>query len=466
MTSTPPQQNRLAWLVVSLLFLGSVLNYVDRAVLGVVKPQILADLSLTNFDYGLAVNAFLVAYMVVYIVGGRLADRLGSRRTFTLTICFWSVANMLHAVTQGLLSLSLYRALLGVGEGGYYPTAMRGSAEWFSAENRAKAVGLFLCGVSVGALIAPPLVAWIALHFGWRAAFLFTGALGFLLIPPWLLLHRRIHQVYGTRDPAPACQPADNDNSRPDEDLSLAEVLRHWKYWFVLWARALTDGAWYFFLFWMPGYFQDVRGFDLQMVGQWLWIPYLAADLGALGGAWASSALIRRGLGVDRGRKIVLIPSAMLGVLGALAHFAGNPLLAIALISVALFGHLSWSSNIHTVISEITPKRHLAVLYGITGAAGTLVGALTQPLIGLVVDLAGYAPAFVCVGAMYVLAVLLLLSAGRIEPLRRTVPAADAAHEAKVTESSAAVDVGVAVSGVISETGARLESLEHPTGLR
>jgi ACS family hexuronate transporter-like MFS transporter len=236
-----------------------------------------------------------------------------------------------------------------------------------------------------------------------------------------MLLHRRVKAVYGTADLTPGHDADCDIAAATDEELALAEVLRHGKYWLVLTARALTDGAWYFFLFWMPGYFQDVRGFDLQTVGQWLWIPYLAADFGALGGAWASSLLIQRGFSVDFGRKAVLIPSALMGSLGALAHFVEAPFLAITLISVALFGHLSWSSNIHTAISEITPPRHLAVLYGITGAAGTAVGAVTQPLIGFMVDFSGYASTFLCVGATYVLAVCLLLAAGRIERMRRAV---------------------------------------------
>ncbi|MBI3694159.1 MAG: MFS transporter [Acidobacteria bacterium] len=422
MSVSPSQQNRFAWLVVALLFAGSVLNYVDRAVLGVVMPQIRKDLSLSNADYGLAVNAFLVLYMIFYVLGGRLADRLGCRRMFSWTVLLSSVAHMLHALARGLRSLCLFRALLGLAEGGFYPGAMRGAAEWFPPENRAKAVGLFLCGLSVGALVTPPLVAWITTLYGWRASFLITGALGFLLVPPWLGLHRRVERVYGAPDPAPAQNRQSDMDTPAGEDLSLAEALRRRKYWCVLAARALTDGAWYFCLFWMPGYFQEARGFDLQMVGQWLWIPYFSADVGALAGAWASSALIQRGFGVDRGRKSVLIPSALLGALGGFTCLVSRPSSAVALITVALFGHLSWSSNIHTVITEISPRRHLAVLYGITGAAGTLAGALSQPLIGRAVDAAGYGPAFAGFGAAYLLALVLLLGAGRIEPLRRPQP--------------------------------------------
>ncbi len=429
MSVPPAVQTRFAWLVVTLLFLGSVLNYLDRAVLGVVQVEICAELGLSNADYGLALNAFLLTYMVFYIVGGHLADRLGYRRTFTLTLVFWSVANMLHAAVRGLGSLSLFRALLGVGEGGFYPTAMRGAADWFPAAQRAKAIGLLLCGLCVGTMLAQPLVTWLTGWYGWRAAFLATGALGFALVPPWLLLHHRVKRRYGTADPAPAYlapvdlaptpQPRQEHVPRASNELSLFEVLRSRKYLCLLTARALTDGAWWFYLFWIPGYFRRVREFDLTEVGLYLWIPYLLAELGALAGAWAATALIQRGLSIDRGRKCILVPAALLGTLGALTYFVAEPWLAVALVSAALFGQFAWAANMHTAISEVVPPRRLAVLYGITGAVGTLMGALTQPLIGLLVDRGGYVLPFVSVGVAWVVALGLLLAAGRIEPLRR-----------------------------------------------
>jgi ACS family hexuronate transporter-like MFS transporter len=378
-------------------------------------PQVRRDLSLSNTNYALAVNAFLVMYMIFYILGGRLADRLGCRRTVTLTLLFWSLASMAHTLVSGLRSLALCRALLGVGEAGFYPAAMRGAAEWFPPESRAKAVGMFLSALSVGTLLTPPIVAGLTIHYGWRAAFLATGALGLLLVPPWLLLHRRVRQLYGTPDPAPARQLETSQAT----DLTLLEVLRRRKYWCLLTARAAGDAAWYFYLFWMPGYFQEVRKLDLATVGRLLWIPYLAAGLGALAGAWASSALMRRGLGLDPSRKSILYASAVLCVAGASACFAPGSYLALTLVSLALFGHQSWSSNIHTVILEITPPAHVAVLYGITGAAGTLMGALAQLVIGPVVDSTGYTPVFVGAGLLYVLALSLLTAAGKIEPIAR-----------------------------------------------
>jgi len=403
-------------MVVALLFAGSVVNYIDRAVLAVVMPQVRKDLALTATDYAWAVNAFLVMYMAAYILGGRLADRLGCRLMFLLTVVFWSLASMAHAAVQGLATLALFRALLGLGEAGFYPAAIRGATEWFPPENRAKAVGLVLSALSVGTLLTPPLVALITLRYGWRASFVATGALGLLLVPPWLALHGRIRCVYGAPDPAPALSAT--SNPAPADEASFALVLQTRKYWCTLAARACSDAAWYFYLFWMPGYFQEARGLSLKTVGKLLWIPYFSAGVGALAGAWASSALIRRGLGLDRGRKTVLFISAALCVAGSWAWAVGDAGLALALVSLALFGHQGWSTNIHTAITEISPPAHISILYGITGAAGTLMGAVVQSLVGPVVDRIGYDPAFVGAGSLYIVAVLLIVAAGKIERIR------------------------------------------------
>jgi len=405
-------------MVVALLFGGSVINYIDRAVLAVVMPQVRRDLGLSATDYSMAVNAFLVMYMVSYILGGRLADRLGCRVMFLITVVFWSLASMAHGAVQGLRTLALFRALLGTGEAGFYPAAIRGAAEWFPPESRAKAVGLVLSALSVGTLLTPPMVAWITLRYGWRASFVATGALGLLLVPPWLALHRRIRRAYGTPDPAPALAATANRDGPPEDEVTLGQVLRTRKYWCVLAARACSDAAWYFYLFWMPGYFQETRGLSLEAVGKLLWIPYFLAGVGALAGAWASSALIRRGLGLDRSRKTVLFVSAALCFAGSWAWLAEDVRLALGMVSLALFGHQAWSTNIHTAITEITPPAHVSILYGITGAAGTLMGAVVQAVVGPVVDSMGYDPAFAGAGALYIAAVALIVAAGRIERIR------------------------------------------------
>ena len=405
------RRRRLAWFVVLVLFFGSVLNYIDRAVLGVVKPYLQRDLSLSNTEYGLAVNCFLLTYSAFYILGGRLADRIGYRLMFSVNVVFWSAAAALHALSRGLASLCLFRALLGIGEGGYYPAAIRCTSEWFGPENRAKAVGILLCGLTVGTLLTPPIVAVITQHWGWRGTFLFVGALGFLLVPPWLYLLRRLARL-----PRPAVEASASGTG--SNGPSLKRVLWHRKYLGFLVARGVTDIVWLFYLFWMPGYFQEVRGFNLVQVGRLLWIPFFCADIGALGGAWASSGLVKRGWSVDRSRKLLLYASAGLGMSGAFAPFVSSSYGALAIVSLVLLAQLSWSSNVHTTITEIAPPKHVAILYGITGAAGNGTGALMQPLIGRLVDTHGYAPAFVATAFAYLVAIGCIIAAGRIEPIR------------------------------------------------
>jgi ACS family hexuronate transporter-like MFS transporter len=448
MSNQSDQRNFLAGLFILLLFAGSMANYIDRALLGMVIPQVRRDLSLTNADYGLAVHAFLVMYAIFYILGGRIADYLGYRRTFTLALVFWSIASMAEGFVRGLRTLVFCQAVLGMGEGSYYPSAMRGAAERFPPASRAKAVGTILSAISVGLLVTPPVVAWTTLHYGWRATFLLIGALGFLLLPPWIWLHRRtdVAPVPPSAGPAraPTSRGATSDGApvpqgtgptqteAPDaatgrrrqagipgeEDIGLSAVLKTRKYWCVLLARGCSDAAWYFYLFWIPGYFQEARGFNLATVGRLLWIPYSCSAVGAIAGAAASSALIQRGLGLDRSRKTILFTSALVCVLSATAGFAPAKYVALALVSLALFAHQSWSSNIHTVITEISPAKHVATLYGITGATGTLIGAAAQLVIGPVIDLHGYKPAFVWVGGMYLLAMVLLSCAGPLQPVR------------------------------------------------
>jgi MFS transporter, ACS family, hexuronate transporter len=404
-------------MLVAVLFAGSVVNYMDRSVLGVVMPQIRRDLSLTNQQYGWVVNAFLTAYMISYILGGRLADRFGYARVVAWAIGSWSLAGMANALAAGFSGLAAARAALGLGEAAFYPASIAGISTWFPPKERAKAVGLLLSALSVGTLIAVPLVAWITTGYGWRAAFVVTGAVGFLLIPPWVVLHRRsgIHAGAAALAQARA------------EGAPLGFVLRTRKYWCTLAARSCSDGAWYFYLFWLPGYFQEARGLSLATTGKLLWIPYFAAGVGSVTGAWISSALIRRGVTLDHARKAVLVPSAGLASMGAFCYFAHDYGTAIAMMAVALFGHQSWSSNLHTVVSEISPPAHVAVLYGITGAAGTLMGALAQLLIGPVVDATGYGPVFVAAGAIYLVAATLIVAAGKVEEIRPRVTASVAA---------------------------------------
>jgi len=415
---SPAIAKRFAWLVISMFFAGGVISYIDRAALGIVMPQIRKDLSLTNTDYAIVVNCFLVSYGAFYILGGWLADRLGLRRAYpTLVIC-WSVANMLHAFAGSLFGLCLCRALLGMAEGGFFPAAIRGATEWFPSATRAKAIALYFCGSSLGSLLTPPLVAWTALRFGWRGAFITTGGLGLLVVPLWYLLHNKIYHTYGRWDPAPVFSSEEEAKFSAALDVPLRAVLRRSKYWLLLISRALCDSVWFFYIFWMPGYFQEARAFSLHLVGVLLWIPYLTADAGALLGAWISSALVKRGHSISYSLRVVLIGSGFFCMIGSITDFIPNSFAALGFVSLALFGALSYGSSINTAITEVIPRKHVAVLYGVTGAAGTALAAISQPVVGHLVDSIGYKIAFVGSGLAFALALTLLLCAGTIEPIR------------------------------------------------
>jgi ACS family hexuronate transporter-like MFS transporter len=395
---------KFGWWLTILLAVGSVVSYIDRAVLGVLMQQVRADLALTNTAYGLAVNCFLLAYALFYILGGRLADQFGYRRLIPLTLAVWSLTSAAHSMARGLWSLCALRAMLGAAQGSFYPAAIRGITQWRSGSERAKSIGLLLAGICLGTLITPPVAAWTSLAFGWRIAFLITGLSGLAFLPAWMALHGwmvRKRVLAGET-------PHGRESGTSGAATPLSTVLGSGKFWCAAGARALSDAAWTFYLFWLPGYFQAVRGFDPKMIGMYLWIPFGVAGVGAVAGPWIAGALAQKGMPAPRARRVVLAGSAACAVVGALAFLADDAG-ALALVCLALMAHQSWSANIHTVITEISPPAHSAILYGITGAAGTLAGAIAQPVIGAVVDRRGYAPPFLAAGSCYVAAIVLVL---------------------------------------------------------
>jgi MFS transporter, ACS family, hexuronate transporter len=383
-------------------------------------PQIRGDLSLSNTGFGLVVNSFLLLYTVFYVVGGRVADRFGVRRSFYLMAVLWSLACMLHSLVQGFVSLCLVRALLGTGQGGYYPTAYRGISEWFKPSQRSKPAGVLTSGASIGALIAAPIVSWLTIRSGWRLAFLIIGAGCLVLVPLWLILGQRVNQAYGKANPSPAFALEDGPSVSAQINISLRDAIKSRKFICLLMARGITDVVWYFYVFWMSGYFQSVRGFSLAMVGRFLWIPYFAATVGALASGWINNVLISQGVPLNTSRKLGLTISGIICLAVVLVNYAPNSMDAVALLSLALFGHMAWITYILTIITEVSPPQHVATMFGITGAAGTILGGLSQPLVGLTVDVIGYNPLFICCGGAFLVALILIAGMGKIEPIGRS----------------------------------------------
>ena len=396
----------LRWWIAGLLCLASALNYLDRQTLSVLIGTIKIDLGLNNADYG-AINAwFLASYSVMYAVSGLVIDRIGTRRGFTGFVSGWSLANMLHILAATAGQFSFFRFLLGVFEPGSFTGGMRAISEWFPMRDRALAVGIFNAGTAVGSMLAAPIVSFIAVLFGWRAAFLVTGGLGFVWVIAWLLLFKlpKDHPRLGAEERQLILADRGEEREQP---VPLARLLRMRETWGCVLVRMLTDPISYFLLFWMPLYFQHKLGFDLKQIGMFGWIPFAVAAIGNIFGGALPRWLISRGWELNRARKTtMLIMTCLMPVCCVLATQAGNPALALAIVAGMMFCHASWG-NI-TLVAEVFPKNAVGTVTGLGGALGSLMSALSQLYIGRVVDALGYAPIFIACGALYILAFLVV----------------------------------------------------------
>ena len=409
----------LRWYIAILLCLSSELNYMDRQTLSVLADTIQRDLNLTTIDYSRITSSFLISYAVMYAVSGRLIDRLGTRRGFLIFVSGWSIANMLHGFAHTALQLRLFRFLLGAAEPANFPAGVKAVAEWFPMRERALAVGIFNAGTALGSALAVPLVSWIALTWGWRYAFVITGAIGFIWVAAWAMFYRlpqdhpRLSEaeknlILGDASPPDASPPdASPEDASPEGDhpqpVSIARLLRMKAVWGCILARVLTDPISYFLFFWTPKYFQQERGFDLASVGLYIWIPYAALTAGNLASGAIPRYLISRGWTVDRARKRTMLSvSCLMPVFCLLVTRVSSPSLAIVLMAAIMFGHAAWG-NI-TLPAEVFPKHVVGSISGFGGALGGALGAVTQWYIGWVVENLSFAPIFAVCSVMYLLA--------------------------------------------------------------
>lgn len=395
---------RLRWWIAGMLFLATTVNYVDRQAISVAAPAISRELGFSASDYSWIVFSFLLAYAAMQVVTGALVDRIGVKNGFSIAVAGWSLANMAHAWGSGVLSFAALRFLLGFFEAANYPAALKAIAEWFPSRERTAAVGLVNVGPGLGAVLAPPLVAWLMVQWGWREAFVATGAIGFVWLAFWL----RLYESPG-RHPRLAPEEARLIGSEAGAAGAIAPALtwpaliRDRRVIGLMLARFSSDGAFYFFVFWLPSYLADVRGFDIRQIGMFAWMPFLAADAGSLLGGWAGALLVRRGLSVDASRKLVIWTGALIASCAWPAAAAPTPYLALAWISAAMFGIQVKSSSLFTVPADLFAARNVALAWGLTGATGSLGGMLFQLYIGRIVDTVGYGPVFWSVSAMHLI---------------------------------------------------------------
>jgi ACS family hexuronate transporter-like MFS transporter len=411
----------LRWWVAGALALATALNYLDRQSFPVVVGEIRKEIPISDEAYGRVTSLFLLAYGVMYAGGGRLLDRLGTRVGYATMIVWWSAANCLTGTVSSVLGLGVTRLLLGVGEGGGFPGSAKAVAEWFPPKERSLAFGMFNTGLSVGAVVAPLVIPLIVAEWGWRSVFYVTGGVGFLWAAAWLWLYRppAASRYISAREReyiATGLGPNAGGWSGPPTPwlklFTYPEVLG------LMAAKFLTDAAWYFFIFWLPKYLGDVRHLDIKAIGYFAWIPYACAGAGSLTGGWLGGYLLHRGFSLDRSRKVTLAVGALL--LPSSLFIATSPLsLAIVFFSAAMFAHQFWSANVQTLPADLFPARVVGSVEGLLGAAGSFGGILFGLLVGELIGIYGYGPAFLVAGVMHPLALAVILaSVKRIAPIR------------------------------------------------
>lgn len=413
--NSSPQRTsgRIRWWIVWTLFFSTVINYISRQTFSVLAPLITAQYHLTHTDLAKILGAFQISYAITWLLGGIFLDAVGTRIGLALAVAFWSVVNILTGFASSVFGFALFRFLLGIGEGFNWPGASKTVAEWFPSQERSVAVAIFDSGSSVGGAVAALAIPLIALAFGWRTAFVFSGVLGFI----WLLLWMR---VYHPLDRHPRVTPREVSLIRAGQDVppSSAErgvqrwlnLARQRDVWGVVLGRALTDPIGWFYVFWLPQYLSDARGFNLKEIALFAWMPFIAADLGNFTGGLISGYCIRRGVSVIRARAWVCVFSCLPMLAGIPAVTVHSVYAAMALICLALWGFASWSTMGLTLPSDLFPQDVVATVTGLSGLAAGLVGAGFTFVVGILVDRFSYRPAFFAAGLLPLVATACLLA--------------------------------------------------------
>jgi ACS family hexuronate transporter-like MFS transporter len=415
-----PRAGYFRWIICALLLFGTTKNYMDRQVLGVLKTTLQHDLGWNEIDYGNLVFAFQAAYAVGMLAVGRLVDRLGTRLGYALAMVFWSLASMGHALGSSFTSFLVARSALGFGESGVFPASIKTVAEWFPKKERALATGIFNAGANVGAIITPLVVPWIAIRWGWRWAFVITGALGFVWLIFWLLLYRKPEEeshvskaelAYIRSDPQPLMAK-----------IEWAQLIPHRQTWAFVLAKFMTDPIWWFYLFWVPDFLQRKHGLALMKIGIPIMVIYVLADVGSVAGGWLSSWLIERGKSVNLARKVTMLICALSVVPIVFAYRIDSMWGAVLLIGLAAAAHQGFSANLFTLPSDTFPAQAVGSVVGMGGMAGAIGGMLIAKIVGYTLQwTSSYMVPFLIAGFAYLVALAAIqLLAPHLEPATLT----------------------------------------------
>jgi ACS family hexuronate transporter-like MFS transporter len=412
---TVKPKKRLRWWIAWTLFFSTVINYINRMTLSVLAPVITQQFHLNHSQLSWVFGFFQLSYAGMWLIGGVLLDIIGTRLGLAIAVIWWSIISMLTGFANSLSQFAIFRFLLGIGEGCNWPGASKAVAEWFPAKERGVAVAIFDSGSSVGGAVAAITVPWVAIKLGWRYAFVFSGVLGFLWLALWL-------RVYYPLSRHPRLSSEEKDLIEAGRDTAKVSaragagrwltLLKDSNTWGILLGRSLTDPIWWFYVFWLPQYLSDVRGFSLKQIAAFAWIPFVAADIGNFTGGLTSGFLIKRGMATLRARKWVCVASCLPVIAGIPAARTHNAYFALALIAFAVWGYASWSTMGLTFPSDLFPQDVVASVTGVSGLGAGLVGALFTLVVGKLVDRFSYYPAFFAAATMPLLAtaaVLILL---------------------------------------------------------
>jgi ACS family hexuronate transporter-like MFS transporter len=401
----------LRWYICGLLFFATTINYIDRQVLGILKPVLEKELGWREAEYGWIVFSFQLAYAIMMPLAGGIIDAIGTRLGYAIAVVVWSLAAMAHALARSAVGFSVARFALGIGEAANFPAAIKTVADWFPAKERALATGIFNSGSNVGAIVAPLVVPWIATQWGWRQAFIVTGAIGFVWVVFWMWLYRQPHE-----HPRLAAQELDlitagHEDGEASQQISYMSLLGRRQAWAFLIGKFLTDPVWWFYLFWLPGFLNRQYGVNLTELGPPLVAVYLAADVGSIGGGWLSSLFLSWGWSLNRARKGAMLVCAVAVTSAIFVYFAGASMwLAVTFVSIAAASHQGWSANLFTLVSDMFPRKWVASVVGLGGMGGAVGGMLVAPAVGYWLDWSGgaYGPLFVVAGSMYLIALAII----------------------------------------------------------
>ena len=390
-------------MICGLLLFAATVNYMDRQVIALLKPTLQVQFGWTEVGYSNIVLAFQLAYAIGLLFVGKLIDRLGTRKGFSLAVFLWSLAAMAHAAAGSVFQFAVARFSLGLGESGSFPASIKAVAEWFPKRERALATGIFNSGANIGAMVAPVAVRWLTYRFGWRMAFIATGAVGFLWVLVWLLLYRRPDEDAKVS----AAELAYIRSDPPDEVRTIPwrTLLTLRQAWAIALGKFFTDPIWWVYLFWMPDFLNRNLGLNLAGVRLPLIVIYSGASIGSIGGGWLSSSFLKRGWTLNASRKIALLVCALAVTPIMMAARTGNAWLAISLIALAAGAHQGWSANLYTLASDMFPRSAVGAVVGFASMFGAIGGMLVSKAVGYILQSTGsYVAVFLLAGSAYLVA--------------------------------------------------------------